>query len=182
MSDASQGEGWWLASDGKWYPPQLPPPPPAPAYWSPPAGPPRIRPSWELTQEQLRWKAEHRRGARNRWADLSTRGRITAALVAVLVAGAVTTGIVLSQPTTEPARDLARCQDAAGTQMSANSIIADPDNPASVEIFSAYVNRCIALREGIDPCGWALRATSGDKPVAGCGRFSSLPLAGFRPS
>ncbi len=22
MSDTSQGEGWWLASDGKWYPPQ----------------------------------------------------------------------------------------------------------------------------------------------------------------
>jgi TM2 domain-containing membrane protein YozV len=21
MSDTSQGEGWWLASDGKWYPP-----------------------------------------------------------------------------------------------------------------------------------------------------------------
>ena len=22
MSDMSQGPGWWLASDGKWYPPQ----------------------------------------------------------------------------------------------------------------------------------------------------------------
>lgn len=30
MSDASQGPGWWLASDGKWYAPEsaLPPPPP----------------------------------------------------------------------------------------------------------------------------------------------------------
>lgn len=34
MSDTSQGEGWWLASDGKWYAPQpaasvaAPPPPP----------------------------------------------------------------------------------------------------------------------------------------------------------
>ena len=34
MSDTSQGPGWWLASDGKWYPPQtaapspVPPPPP----------------------------------------------------------------------------------------------------------------------------------------------------------
>jgi len=29
MSNASQGEGWWLGSDGQWYPPQvqqLPPP------------------------------------------------------------------------------------------------------------------------------------------------------------
>jgi uncharacterized RDD family membrane protein YckC len=35
MSEMSQGPGWWLASDGKWYPPQLhpsmgPPPPPPP--------------------------------------------------------------------------------------------------------------------------------------------------------
>jgi hypothetical protein len=32
MSDASQGPGWWLASDGKWYPPEL---------WT---GPPDARP------------------------------------------------------------------------------------------------------------------------------------------
>lgn len=33
MSDTSGGPGWWLASDGKWYPPEskpsTPPPPPA---------------------------------------------------------------------------------------------------------------------------------------------------------
>jgi hypothetical protein len=31
MSNTSQGHGWWLASDGKWYPPEAwtgPPPPP----------------------------------------------------------------------------------------------------------------------------------------------------------
>ena len=35
MSDTSGGEGWWLASDQKWYPPEsrpvAPPPPPPPA-------------------------------------------------------------------------------------------------------------------------------------------------------
>lgn len=35
MSDSSEGEGWWQASDGKWYPPSaqphLPPPPQAAA-------------------------------------------------------------------------------------------------------------------------------------------------------
>jgi hypothetical protein len=34
MSDVSQGQGWWLASDGKWYPPQQvsqPPPPGTPS-------------------------------------------------------------------------------------------------------------------------------------------------------
>ncbi|CAB4324744.1 unannotated protein [freshwater metagenome] len=41
MSDTSQGDGWWLASDGKWYPPtstpapEMPPPPVAPL--APPA-------------------------------------------------------------------------------------------------------------------------------------------------
>ena len=30
MSDRPQGEGWWLASDGKWYPPESHPAPPAP--------------------------------------------------------------------------------------------------------------------------------------------------------
>lgn len=45
MSDTSQGEGWWMASDGKWYPPEshpayrLPPPPPPPPPPAPPAGP-----------------------------------------------------------------------------------------------------------------------------------------------
>jgi Domain of unknown function (DUF4190) len=29
MSDTSQGPNWWLASDGKWYPPAPPPPPQA---------------------------------------------------------------------------------------------------------------------------------------------------------
>jgi hypothetical protein len=35
MSDRQLGEDWWLASDGKWYPPQsrsVAPPPPSPTY------------------------------------------------------------------------------------------------------------------------------------------------------
>ena len=42
MSDTSQGPGWWLASDGKWYPPSAAPgnssPPPTPQI--PPTGAP----------------------------------------------------------------------------------------------------------------------------------------------
>src|SRR5579859_4873791 len=34
MSDTSQGPGWWLASDGKWYPPEL---------WT---GPPNVGPAF----------------------------------------------------------------------------------------------------------------------------------------
>jgi len=42
MSDQSQGPGWWVATDGKWYPPQSPsgPPPAAPHPGAPAAGPP----------------------------------------------------------------------------------------------------------------------------------------------
>src|SRR5579875_3415767 len=43
MSDRPQGPGWWLASDGRWYPPEsrLAQPPPPPGYWPPPGyGPP----------------------------------------------------------------------------------------------------------------------------------------------
>jgi hypothetical protein len=41
MSDQSQGPGWWLASDGKWYPPDQAPAMPPPETWAaPPVGPP----------------------------------------------------------------------------------------------------------------------------------------------
>jgi hypothetical protein len=36
MSNSSQGEGWWLASDGKWYPPQVQQPP-SPQPTTPPS-------------------------------------------------------------------------------------------------------------------------------------------------
>jgi Domain of unknown function (DUF4190) len=39
MSDTSQGPGWWLASDGKWYPPEL---------WT---GPPEARPGDAVSQD-----------------------------------------------------------------------------------------------------------------------------------
>src|ERR1700733_10914937 len=42
MSDTSQGPGWWLATDGKWYPPAQPLPPPPPV-WPPPPTPPPTR-------------------------------------------------------------------------------------------------------------------------------------------
>ena len=41
MSDTSQGPGWWLASDGKWYPPEL--------WTGPPDGAVRRRPDRDPT-------------------------------------------------------------------------------------------------------------------------------------
>lgn len=50
MSDTSQGPGWWLASDGRWYPPtsaprQPPPPPPPPIGASAPLPGPAVSPA-----------------------------------------------------------------------------------------------------------------------------------------
>ncbi|HUI03652.1 MAG TPA: RDD family protein [Acidimicrobiales bacterium] len=44
MSDVSQGPGWWMASDGKWYPPERHPDYVAPAPPPPPAAPPPAPP------------------------------------------------------------------------------------------------------------------------------------------
>ena len=37
MSDIWQGPGWWIASDGKWYPPHLHPSVQTPPPWAPEA-------------------------------------------------------------------------------------------------------------------------------------------------
>ncbi len=39
MSDQSQGPGWWMASDGKWYPPASNPAPPPPGQFAAPFQP-----------------------------------------------------------------------------------------------------------------------------------------------
>ena len=55
MSDAPQGEGWWQASDNRWYPPEsrpgTPPPAPAPNYGAPgPAPGPGPQPGYGAPQ------------------------------------------------------------------------------------------------------------------------------------
>ena len=46
VSDASEGPGWWQASDGKWYPPTAQPAaPPPPPQWGTATGPPYPRSS-----------------------------------------------------------------------------------------------------------------------------------------
>jgi uncharacterized RDD family membrane protein YckC len=49
MTDVSQGPDWWIASDGKWYPPHLRPSvaePPPPSYLPPQPQP--AQPAWDL--------------------------------------------------------------------------------------------------------------------------------------
>ena len=60
MSEVQHGADWWLASDGKWYPPQsrpnaLPPPPPSP-FDTPPSLPSRsYGPAWLLPDHVSGW-------------------------------------------------------------------------------------------------------------------------------
>ena len=44
MADTSQGDGWWVAADGKWYPPESAPAA-APAAAAPPAPGPSAAPT-----------------------------------------------------------------------------------------------------------------------------------------
>jgi hypothetical protein len=46
MSDTSQGPGWWLASDGKWYPPELWTGPPTTAPPTTASGTPSAAPAY----------------------------------------------------------------------------------------------------------------------------------------
>ncbi len=86
MSDAWQGPGWWIASDGKWYPPELhpyipwpaPAPVSAPQPWPAPPPPPVHRPR-----------------------SLARRGIITLALTLVVVA--LGTTLVAVSSSTKPA-------------------------------------------------------------------------------
>ncbi len=58
MSETSQGPDWWLASDGKWYPPES-----RPDYrpgWVASTAPPPME-HWQVSQDQLGWKAEQRK-------------------------------------------------------------------------------------------------------------------------
>jgi hypothetical protein len=55
MSDTQQGVGWWLASDGKWYPPEQAPGATAPPPPSQPIAVQLQKPKKKLTRRPLFW-------------------------------------------------------------------------------------------------------------------------------
>jgi hypothetical protein len=66
MSDTSQGPGWWLASDGRWYPPHL--------YSSPAENPPAPR---SHPAPDDRWSAPERPAADQTVEILATKARLS---------------------------------------------------------------------------------------------------------
>ena len=130
MSDKSEGPGWWIASDGKWYPPELHPTVRKEATTQPPMqgldGVPRRR--WEddpsksahvgpqfpdLFQKAMqgshladnvsvKYDGEERRGGRNESRPLATTG-VRAAPKSTTTGGSPETGGVLGATIGAPA-------------------------------------------------------------------------------
>jgi len=93
MSDVGQGEGWWVASDGKWYPPELhpsyapPPPPPLPSYTPPPLPRPPPAPSPNALATPgppLHAETAHTAWYQHRWVQVT--GGVLVAVAAISVA------------------------------------------------------------------------------------------------
>lgn len=94
MSDQSQGPGWWLASDGRWYPPEqhpewVAPAPPTPAA-PPPAGDALGGYRFEAPPGAEQSELEPTQG--RRWSTWSPRSRRVAAGVALAVVAALIIG------------------------------------------------------------------------------------------
>src|SRR5579862_9531608 len=94
MSDTSQGPGWWLASDGRWYPPQsapLPPPPlQTPPLQIPPLQTPPLQTYAPPSAYQPSWAgpppSPAKQGHGCLWAVLAAIGVVVVGVVVVIVA------------------------------------------------------------------------------------------------
>src|SRR5688572_16178604 len=88
MSDAPGGEGWWQASDDKWYPPSErpePPKPPPEAVRASPEGPePAAVAGSEFTAEEL---ADRRQARAATESDQTKRNQGIGCLVVIVIVG-----------------------------------------------------------------------------------------------
>ena len=96
MSDAPGGEGWWMASDGKWYPPQPPQPPAAPPVVPEPTAqqpatpppPPGSAPNQPVPSDQI---VADQPGEEKK----NGRGKLVAITLLILLLAAGATGAVI---------------------------------------------------------------------------------------
>ena len=118
MADQSQGPGWWLASDGKWYPPDQAPAVPPPEMWASPPGGPSPSPG------------------------MSTGVKVTVAVVGVL-AGLALLGVLALVTLGE---ESGSTSSQTGTAIDPGA--EEPDEGAGDEVASADVPDGYALIEG----------------------------------
>jgi YcxB-like protein len=97
VSDTSQGPGWWLASDGKWYPPSASPGTPinvAPARLGSPGAPDSVAIQFTLTKAEftksMRWVVSR---------DLKFNRRLLPAIALMVVAAGI---VLISTSTSTP--------------------------------------------------------------------------------
>jgi len=114
MSDTSQGPGWWIASDGKWYPPESAPAP-APPPPAPPGVPPTPEPSVEEGKPSRPWW--------QKWWVIA---------IAVVVVGVILAGIFASPEDTEDADDAVEVA-AEPTEAAAEEPTAEPTEAPAEE-------------------------------------------------
>lgn len=115
MSDQAQGPGWWVASDGKWYPPERHPDyvAPAPPQPMPPAGPP-------MGQQQPQVIVQKKRGCLW-WIGLGV-----AALVVIGIIGAIASS---SEDKAEPRRTVTTEPSDQPAGVPADEPADEPDAP-----------------------------------------------------
>lgn len=117
MSDLPQGPGWWLASDGRWYPPEArspaapPPPPPAPGApggrppWAQPPGTVPSVPRYTHEVTTPRQAPVRDRGSRNWIIAIVVVGVLVGLPIAIAIAVAALRTSTSDAPTRSRTRD-----------------------------------------------------------------------------
>jgi hypothetical protein len=100
VSDMSEGPGWWVASDGKWYPPHL-----HPSVRPPPPTPPPAAEQWHETIRTFHATQTGSSGSPPpSWFRRHSKAALSALALLLCLVAAVPTAIALSHGTSRPER------------------------------------------------------------------------------
>jgi hypothetical protein len=140
MSDTSQGEGWWIASDGKWYAPEsathLPPPPPPSAPGLESTTPPLIAQNVPLPPEAASSVADiPAPTAPESDRPIYKRPAVVIPIAAIVIL-AVVVAVVLLGNNKKSNTNSAGTQSASGFQPTTTTT--DPTAAAAAAYISAY--------------------------------------------
>lgn len=142
MSDEQPGPGWWLASDGRWYPPEQAPAPPPPTWPSPSAAPAEQQPAWSAPPPAVPPPPTPKR---------STGAKVVIALVVLvgvlLLLGGVVAVLGGDSDDDEPASTPVESPDAP----SSFQRFTDPDGQFSLELHPDWIP--VPLRGDIEGAG-----------------------------
>jgi len=186
MSDSQRGPGWWIASDGRWYPPELhpnyrPPPPPPPAPRPPPtvvarpAEPTAVLPSERPETVELVSAAPVVRTRRTLWSDIGGLWRERRGFRIAVVGGAVivlltAVGLLAGGKKDQPTKLLTRVPTTAvaTTTVAVTTTVAaattTSTTPSTTTTTTPPTTTTVVVRTTLAP---ATTATSPAAPAAG---------------